>query len=752
MSRSARGGAFENGVPNPVAKGIVLDEANDRLLIRIADPDLNQNLESWWIYRTSTGKQLTTVRPYQQITQKPPRRSILPEKSIDQVELVSKTPLTLLNWSCYDIEKLEERGAQFTLIDLDARPVWTLRLEKGGEIAACPRGGHFALIDRSTNQRIEFSTRRGVNGQYMITEIHREPAPRPVTAQPSTAIRDRPLRSLGRIELRRPARAIPLPIQRVHDFVIDSHGRIAFVNENAKTTSLMRVDASGKTCGSLSLDAVEGGGNSELLFAHVGGERFVLIKSTSEHGNCAGTTWWADFTTGKTTAITNFDRSHVAYVAGFLDGRFAVGAWDCDEGITAFDAQGRRAWSQRSDPLANGRTLMRQSPKALTVTTTGEVVALEIDSKSVYRFDQNGRHLGTLDLAKAWGREPNDPTGIEADKAGGFIISDSKGSPPVVRMNADGSVRAAFQPRHPDGRGTGTEVKVAPDGRLWTCDGRALLRLDDAGVVDRVLSDPPDPAQLERISALEVDQTGRIYAADWRTGAVHVFNPRGQFLRTCAPSPTDLEGHFGGEQLTVSDDGHVYLGLGDFVNKRAGQYVHFLPDGTRQGIETLALDSIRQDWHLQPGTANRWVVTYENVLLADRAGTILKTIDRCPDRKWLEYPGEASVAPDGSLAVVARSAVNLYSATGDPIRTIPIPAQFEGSHAPIAYNGKWVALWDKSGVILFDFSSQKWRQFSLRSEVVSVRFGCSLALAPNGRELLLHYGGSTIARYELPRA
>ncbi len=64
----------------------------------------------------------------------------------------------------------------------------------------------------------------------------------------------------------------------------------------------------------------------------------------------------------------------------------------------------------------------------------------------------------------------------------------------------------------------------------------------------------------------------------------------------------------------------------------------------------------------------------------------------------------------------------------------------------------WVALWDQSGVILFDCSSQKWQQFSLPSALVNVHFGCSLALAPNGRELLLYYGGSTISRYELPRA
>ena len=740
--------------PSPVGRGVVMDDANDRFVIRVQDENVNRDNEAWWVYRLSTGARLTAFRPSDEMPGALPKIGLANMKGINQVELLANTPLTLVRWWHNEYSMSVDRDStHFALMDLDGRTVWTLQLEKDAEIdmTGC-RGGRFALVDRSAGQRIELTSHRRVTEDYVVKEVRRAPAPRRTLASSSPVILNRPLTHLGQIELRTPARSTPLPIQRVHDFVIDSHGKIAFVNENANTTRLELVDASGKTCGSISLDAVEGGTNSELKFAQVGGERFVVIKSTSEHGNCAGTAWWADFTTGKTTAIPNFDRSHIAYVAGFPDGRFAVGAWNCDEGITAFDAQGRRAWSQRSDPVANGRTLMRQSPKALTVTSTGEVVALEIDSKSVYRFDQNGRHLGTLDLAKSWGREPNNPTGIEADKAGGFIISDFEGSPPVVRMNADGSVRTAFQPRNPDGRATGTKVKGAPDGRLWTCDGHALLRLDEAGVVDRVLSDPPDPAQLERISALEVDPTGRIYAADWRTGAVHVFDPRGQFLRTCVPSPTDFERPLPGQPLAVSEDGHVYLGRGDLGNDRVGQYVHFLPDGTRQGIETLALDNIKQDWYLQPRTGNRWVVTYENIFLVDRAGALLKTVDRCPDRKWLDHPGEASVAPDGSLAVVARSAVNLYGPTGDPIRTIPIPTQFKGSHAPIAYNGKWVAIWEKSGVILFDCSSQQWQQFSLRSGVVSVRFGCHLALAPNGRELLLFYGGTTIVRYELPRA
>ncbi len=738
--------------PSPLGRGVVMDDANDRLVIRVQDENVNRNHEAWWVYRLSTGERLTSFRPSDEMPGALPKIGLANSKDIRQVELLANTPLTLVRWFHSEYNTSVDRdSSHFALIDLDGRTVWTLELEKDAEIdmSGC-RGGRFALIDRSAGERIEFTTHRRVTEDYVVKEERRAPAPRQAVASSSPKIPDRPLRFLGQIKLRTPARATPLPIQRVRDFAFDAHGRIVFVYQNWKTFSLILVDASGKPCGSLSLDAVKGGDNSELLFACVGGERFVLINSSSEHGNCAGTAWWADFTAGKTTAITNLDRSHVAYVAGFPDGRFAVGAWNCDEGITVFDAQGRREWSQRSDPLASGSTLMRQSPKALTVTTTGEVAALEIDSKTVYRFDQNGRHLGTIDLAKAWSREPNDPTGIEADKAGGFIISDSHGSPPVVRMNADGSVRAAFQPRHPDGRATGTKVKAAPDGRLWTCDGHALLRLDDAGVVDRVLSDPPDPAQLERISALEVDTAGRIYAADWRTGAVHVFDPRGEFLRTFAPSPTDIEGRFGGEQLTVSDDGHVYLSLGDLVLDRVGQYLHFSPDGTRQGIETLALDSIREDWYLQPGTGNRWVVTYEKIYLVNPAGTLLKTIERCPDRKWLEHPSRASVAPDGSLAVIAQGAVNLFSAAEEPIRTIPTPPGLQISYAQIAFNGKWVALASNKVTVLFDSSGQNWRQILPAAPARDPAF--RLFFAPNGRELLLFHGNTTILRYELPQA
>lgn len=169
----------------------------------------------------------------------------------------------------------------------------------------------------------------------------------------------------------------------------------------------------------------------------------------------------------------------------------------------------------------------------------------------------------------------------------------------------------------------------------------------------------------------------------------------------------------------------------------------------RRGVESLALDDISQDWYFQPGTGHRWVVAYHKIFLVDRAGTVLKTIERCPDRNWLGRPDHASVSPDGSLAVIARGAVNLYGATGEPIRTIPIPAPLRGFFAGIAYDGKRVAIVEDKAVTLLDSSGQARQRFSPVEGGRDAPFWHPF-FAPDGRELLLFDGRRTIIRYELP--
>ena len=53
---------FLHTPPNPLASGLIMDAANDRLVVRLFDADLNRQAESWWAYRLSTG---TTLEPCQ---------------------------------------------------------------------------------------------------------------------------------------------------------------------------------------------------------------------------------------------------------------------------------------------------------------------------------------------------------------------------------------------------------------------------------------------------------------------------------------------------------------------------------------------------------------------------------------------------------------------------------------------------------------------------------------------------------------
>src|SRR5262249_18502091 len=162
------------------------------------------------------------------------------------------------------------------------------------------------------------------------------------------------------------------------------------------------------------------------------------------------------------------------------------------------------------------------SPDDVTVTTAGEVLVVDVIRRKVVVFDANGSLRRKIDLEKAWGREPNYPSGIARDADGGFIVEDFGAAVPFVRMRPDGTVRGEIQPRYDDGRFTGRlfRVQAGPDGTLWGSDGEALLRLREDGVVEGAAGSPATADDLGEIAALALDSGDQIYAADRRTGAV----------------------------------------------------------------------------------------------------------------------------------------------------------------------------------------------------------------------------------------
>ena len=614
-------------------------------------------------------------------------------------------------------------------------------------------------------QRVTFSVARGASGAWAVSEVGRRPFVETTTPPPKPPeIPILSIRLAGRIVLKSPS-AGPEPVIRdVTDFVFDAQGQIAFLRRAEGTSqALVVVDQQGNRIHSILLDPAHAEGRVGWSgLTCVGAGRFLLIGDDPKHPNQMEGAL-VDVATGKVAPVAGFTTAALSKIAGFPDGGFVVkgglaySRYTSDESLHAFDGRGKRLWSLpgNGDPKDPAALF---SLEAVTVTTEGKIAVVDVIRKTLQFFDRSGKHHHTVDLKKAWGREPSYPSDLSADRDGGVVVGDFQGDPPIVRMNADGTVRAQMRPRLKDGRTFRlSDTQVAPDGALWVCDGHALFRLLESGVVDRVLGEAPEPRKLDQVATVTLDGKGQIYAAVGRTGAVHVFGPDGRWLRVCVPATGDVPEELPMPHLTVANAGDVYLGLGSMGSS---SYLHFSPEGKRIGIASLGLDDIHEDWYCQPGTDHRWVLGYEKVYLVDGAGKAIRTVARRADRLWLERPETASVAPDGSIAVVSRAkgailgargedpiAVSLYSPQGEPIRTFTLPSSIAWSVARLAYDGQRVVVVGEKEVFLFDVSGKVVGRFNPPQKDGDWLIPL---LVPGKPELLLFDGRNTLGRFGLP--
>jgi sugar lactone lactonase YvrE len=393
------------------------------------------------------------------------------------------------------------------------------------------------------------------------------------------------------------------------------------------------------------------------------------------------------------------------------------------------------------------------SPDDLAVTSAGEVVVVDVIRHLVAVFGIDGRLRRTIDLEKAWGREPSYPSGISSDLDGGFIVEDFHGAVPFVRMRADGSVRGQLRPRYADGRPTGRlfRVRADVDGTVWGSDGEALLRLGEDGIVEGAAGALASAEQLGEVASLVLDAADRIYAADRRSGSVHVYSPDGKLQHVCRPDPGDVREALESPSLTVTDDGRVFLRPGDAFDDEGG-FLEFSPDGERIGRHPWR-DRARL-WN--PSTRGFWAVGFEDLAMVDDLGRVGRTVARRLDRRWLEFVTDAVVAPDGSIAAMAHanllragtkeSTINVFDADGVPTRMLRLP----GEAGRFAYDGRSVAAWQAGEVWLFAAADTPVARFRPR---VSGReaTGWPLLIAARGRELwMLDASTKAIHRFELP--
>jgi sugar lactone lactonase YvrE len=761
---------------NPVAAGLIFDPPNDRLVVRVADPDVNRGVEAWWVYRLSTAKADGIVEPKTWMEDPEPARYVIDARP------VAATPLTLLHW--WRFAGSGPVGARFTLIELTGKVVWTLDLPRDytrpgdekaedalrdeisgrGAILDATQPGQFDLRFAAEARRVAFSVRRGAGEKWEVKETGRQAYVAPKPAEPKfPEAPDVSLKHLGAITLEPPRQKPPGAIRDVFELVMDGKGRLAFLRweSGAGVVTFVLVDPSGTVVREMRLEMLErkGEATDSSHLAWVGCDKFLVTRSP--YGvEAKASAWWVDVATGKVTPVKGFDCPAVDKLAAFPDGRFAALAtmrWKYTSSTTAyiFDAEGRRT---RELPQGSERKPgVLFSPEDLAVTSDGKIVVLDQIRRSVTQVKADGTHVWTIDLEKAWRRKPNYPSHLAADVDGGFVVGDSRGEAPIVRMKSDGTVREELSAKYPDGRTSAQlqNVRVDPDGTLWASDGQAILRLDKNGVADRVLGDPPDPDQLDSAWEAAIDARGRIYTAAARTGAVHVFDSTGKHLHVCRPNPTDFPSLPVDPKLSVADTGDVYL----TTFGRSREHLHFSPEGKRLGFERLRVEGEKADglagqWLPRPGGAGRWVLGFQKIGLANAKGEVTQTIERGADGNWLDSLTEGAVGPDGSLAVLSSPVfrrgmkLHLYDKAGEPVRPVPLPPSVD-LISELAYDGERIATWAGDRVLTLAPSGRPIGQF--RPPQAGSEKGSWRPFLPAGRgEFWLYDRQRTVHRYALP--
>ena len=643
---------FLHRPPNPLAKGLLLDRAKDRLVIRVFDEDVNRRSDSWWAYELSTGTKL---------------------------------------------------GKSSTGPDV---------------IADEPR------VDPSPMKTPEVPTR--------------------------------PLKHLGTFVLRDTSPVAQSPVRDISSFGIDDHGRFGFIRrDGTKSCSLVLVTTNGTVIRELNLPIDHKDKSAKTAWLE--GDWWVIVSSDVGVGAKAAA-WWFNSANGDLKEIKGLDCPAISEIAGSSSGGFvALGSkrlqYSFEDQLILFNKTGGVQWLMKEDHNGGAGALF--SPKDATVTTSGQIAVVDVIRHTVQFFDSQRDFLRVVDLKSAWGRKPNYPSDIVADKDGGILVNDFRGNPPVVRMDAAGKVIGEFQPRHSDGRIIDAVLGfcVDRDGRVWACDGECFIRLRDDGVADMVLGTSPTTDNLGRIATLTVDQQGRLYAVDDRSGVVHIYDSAGSKLRVCKPEPADIKGKLSSAHLAVKDDGSLFFSDGD-----SSRFVQYAPDSRRLGFKELGLDDVREEWHPLP--ADRMLVLgYQNAFLVNGDGKVSRTIQRRSDRKWLGVTRGASVARDGSFAVLSGDGywfkrfwhVNIYNENGDPIRMVTLPATF--TDFCFAYTGMHLATRTVNEIVLFKATGEPLLKFAPEvayfKDLESQRWSCFTTM--DGRELwFVCAERKSISRFELP--
>jgi len=175
---------FPDDLPNPLARGVLMDQANNLFVVRLRDADLNRGRESWWMYELASGKALG-------------RRALTAEDTDTASPIravpVNGTPLILVEYWRW---QPPDMNARFALLDHSLKEVWSTtwrrdynidggeeaqdqlrdRILAEGAIMDTSGSNQFELFSANTSERVTFVVRGGpaIGNKWVVSEVSRE--------------------------------------------------------------------------------------------------------------------------------------------------------------------------------------------------------------------------------------------------------------------------------------------------------------------------------------------------------------------------------------------------------------------------------------------------------------------------------------------------------------------------------------------------------------------------------------------------
>ncbi len=774
----------------PYLEQLMVDPANDRVIARVGARGAR-----WWVYRLSTGESLSRFDPAERMEDTENLRHVL------EARPVAQTPLLLVHWYLKGPDyKTKDDGGRFTLLDAEFNPVWSfdaandyaeLDLHKDAFMGRGPsdyfqdhpailrtdKPRRFGIRLFAENKEVAFSVRPVAEGGYEITELGRIDIPdEDKSATVPFGESDKALTYLGELELAA-ADAEASPFQDLWDFTFDGNGHIYFLRKSKDALpTLVHVNQTGKPIGERTLR--DSAGESfhrhwTEVARHKDDYYYVVRKAENDEY----TAWLVHLPTGEEKPFEHYPGGYAVSISRFADGGFVVldtysNRYSPADRLRCFANKGELLWQMRSDDQ-RAYEILGIGPDDVAVTSEQRIVLLNINA--LHLLDRDGTHLRKIDLTDAFGNtesggRPGYLNEVVADADGGFLVANHRTPPVVLRYNSDGSLRSRWSPRHPDGKTFDLcgGVNVAPDGRVWTSDGRAIMRLADDGVVDLVLGPTPRADRLERIAGFTVDRGGKLYAVAHGTGAIHLFDRSGKLEKMIEPNPADVPGTVKESFVAVDDRGVIHLRKPRTTNALyADTYLRFSPDGER--LDEISFKPmipvgrfLSSGWTFQPKSGYRCGICQmrgdTRLVIVDPPDKLVREVRRRPNGRWFGDRTNLAMAANGSMAILDHDIfgegrvyeVDLFSANGDPIRTIRLPPPRE-HYTGIAYDGRRVVVAGQREVAILDTADDSIEERSLIDPGVA-EGQWSTFIMPDSNELLLFdERGGKLHRYELPR-